>query len=320
MSTGSRSAVPRFPTELAAVWALLAYVTLAVLVTYSRLPAPDLYHVSRDGLGGGASRVLVLLNFPFGLVAIPILVLLLPLLESRAARVAALASIVLSAAVFWPGVVTEADLDARPVNAISALGVLGAAVLTAVAARGRRLTWAGRRRGDWLRIAVAAVALALGLPWIAAGLGFSLTGIPVLGSLFLTSELRLQPDVAGAHPAVHLGHHHGTDGVLLVLCALLLSRLVGAVPGRFLRTGLGAYLALMLCYGAANIANDFWVEQVVKRGWTDWEIPNVTTPSLSTAWALIVVAAALLWVSAWRLGRHGPERAPLHAVRGEAEA
>jgi len=29
---------------------------------------------------------------------------------------------------------------------------------------------------------------------------------------------------------------------------------------------LGAYLALMLCYGAGNVANDFWLEHVLKRG------------------------------------------------------
>jgi len=29
---------------------------------------------------------------------------------------------------------------------------------------------------------------------------------------------------------------------------------------------LGAYLALTLCYGAGNVANDFWLEHVLKRG------------------------------------------------------
>ena len=36
----------------------------------------------------------------------------------------------------------------------------------------------------------------------------------------------------------------------------------------------------MAVYGIANIANDAWFEQVVKRGWTDWAIPNVLRPDL----------------------------------------
>jgi hypothetical protein len=59
-----------------------------------------------------------------------------------------------------------------------------------------------------------------------------------------------------------------------------------------------AYLALMLAYGAAEVANDFWLEQVVKRSWTDWAIPDMTVPRLSVAWGLIVLAAAVLFVAA----------------------
>jgi hypothetical protein len=84
------------------------------------------------------------------------------------------------------------------------------------------------------------------------------------------------------------------DGVLLVGTALVLSRVVPAVGARWLRGVLGAYLAVMLCYGVGNIANDFWLEQVTKRGWTSWEVPDVTTPKATTAWGLIVVAAVVL--------------------------
>ncbi len=60
---------------------------------------------------------------------------------------------------------------------------------------------------------------------------------------------------------VHLGHHEGLDGALLAWDALLLSRR---------RTGTvhSWYLALMLTYGVAVAAQDAWLEQVVKRGWT----------------------------------------------------
>jgi hypothetical protein len=90
------------------------------------------------------------------------------------------------------------------------------------------------------------------------------------------------------------------DGTLLLLTALLLSRVVPTLRRRGLRVTLGAYLALMAAYGIGNIANDAWTEQVVKRGWTGWSIPNVLHPTISIAWGLIVLGAAALYAaSAW---------------------
>jgi len=290
---------------VALVWALFAVVAAEILVTYSRLPAHELYHVSGSGLTGGASRALVFLNFPVALVAIPIVAFVSQRLTGRSAKVVAVIGIVLSAAVFWPGIVKQSNLDARPANAVAAIGVLVAVSLTIVTALGlTRPLRPVRRPGDRLRVVVAAAALALAVPWIGADLGFSFDGVPVLGTLYQTGELRAQPGVTALHPAVHHGHHHGMDGVLLVLGALLLSRLLPAVPRGWLRGLLGAYLALLLCYGAGNIANDFWLEQVVKRGWTAWEIPDVTTPKASVAWGVIVLSAAALWeASVWRTRR-----------------
>ena len=129
--------------------------------------------------------------------------------------------------------------------------------------------------------------------------------MPVLGSLFQTGSYRHQ--VAGMPPfppAVHRGHHHGVDGLLLVLSALLLSRTLGLVRARALREALSAYLALMFCYGVANIANDFWLEQVVKRDWTSRQIPNVLEPRATVAWGVIVLAAAAIWGGGlWRTRR-----------------
>jgi hypothetical protein len=48
-----------FPVEVGAVWVLFSLVAAEILVTYSRLPARELYHVSGSGLTGGASRALV---------------------------------------------------------------------------------------------------------------------------------------------------------------------------------------------------------------------------------------------------------------------
>lgn len=340
MATTNRSRTdssePRFPLEVVGVWGLFAVVAVEILVTYSRLPPEGLYHVSGAGLTGGASRVLVFANWPLALVSIPILAVLAWRLRSGGATIVALAGVVLSAAVFWPGMVKESDLDAKPANAIAGIGVLVALALTVFAARRlARPEWPSRQPGDVLRCVLAVAAVALSVPWIAADNGLSFDGVPVLGVLYQTGELRSQPpylpDVAarpvrnpvpGAaptpddvvlHPAVHHGHHHGMDGALLVFGVLLLSRLVPSFAG-WRRAALGAYLALMLCYGAGEIANDAWLEQIVKRGWTNWTIPNVTTPKVTIAWEVIVLAAAVIWA----FGLWGSHRRP-RSVRREPE-
>jgi hypothetical protein len=284
------------PRELVVVWAVFLVVATEILVTYTRTPPEKLYHVSGEGFFAAAGRVLVFTSFPLALVALPLVLLLVDRLPGRLAEGLAVAGLALSAVVFWPGVVDQADLDAKPVNVLPALGVAIAAVMTiAVASRGGVERWQARLRNDWLRVALAAVPVPLAVPWFLADLGLSLNGVPVLGSIWQTGELRVQPGVVGLHPAVHHGHHHGMDGLLLVWTSLLVSRTLPAVRGRIVRRLAAAFLSLMLAYGIGEIANDFWVEQVVKRGWTDWEIPDVTVPSISVGWLLIVIGAAAVY-------------------------
>jgi hypothetical protein len=313
------------PAEVIAVGLLFAALGVEIFVTYARLPAAELYHVSGSGFAGGASRVLVFLNFPIALVAIPVLLLLAERARDRVSVAIAVVGIVLCLPVFWPGVVDAADLDAKTVNAVAAVGVaITLAMAIAAARRGREhLTWRGR--SDVARIVVAAVVLLLAVPWLAADLGFSFNGVPVLGTLYQSGELRSQPGNPELHRAVHHGHHHGMDGVLLVLSALLLSRVVSSVRSGAVRTAVTAYLSLMLAYGAAEVANDFWLEQVVKRSWTDWAIPDTTVPRLSIAWGVIVLSAAVLFaVAEYRarpprrprsVGALGPSAAPRTAAR-----
>ena len=159
--------------EALAVWAIWGLVLLAIVVTYSRLPPEETYNVSREGIVGGLSRVVVELNFPIALVAIGITLVALSALPA-AAWWAGGPAIALCAVTAWPGVVDQSDLDARWVNAVPAAGVAIAVGLTAVAARrsGRRFT--PRRGLDRARIVLAAVTLVVSIPWIAAILGFYL--------------------------------------------------------------------------------------------------------------------------------------------------
>jgi hypothetical protein len=46
----------------------------------------------------------------------------------------------------------------------------------------------------------------------------------------------------------------------------------------------------MLAYGVANVVNDLWHEQIVKRGWASWDVPEATQPELNLTWAVVLVA------------------------------
>ena len=61
--------------EALATWALWGLITLCVIVTYSRIDPSETYHVSREGIAGGLSRAVTLVNFPFGLVAIALVLI-----------------------------------------------------------------------------------------------------------------------------------------------------------------------------------------------------------------------------------------------------
>jgi hypothetical protein len=144
---------------------------------------------------------------------------------------------------------------------------------------------------------IGAVALLASLPWIAAQLGFHLPG-----DVFMGEELFATRD--GPEAAVHLGEHHGFHGVLLLLSALALSRV--QADGR-LRAWLVAATAALGAYGAVNAVQDFWHEQLVKRGWLDWRIPSALYPGAN---GVTLAMVALAGVAAWLILR---ERAILRA-------
>ena len=268
--------------EILGVWALLAVDAAAIFATYSREPLSELYHVSGTGPAAGAGRVLVFLDFPAALAALPILAFV----TTRATRAVGVLAAVLCAGVFWPGMVSQADLDARWANVIPAAGVLLALALTIRRATRFGVSPAGRHRGDGWRLAAAVVVLVAALPLLAAELGLSVGDMSAWWAPLGQARL---------HPAVHHGHHHGVDGTLLVLTALLLSRPLLQLPRR-LRTAVGLYLGVLVTYGLGNIVNDDWYEQVVKRGWASFSMPSVLLPSPGLAWALILVVGLAVGV------------------------
>lgn len=281
------------------MWALLAADVLAVLATYSLVDPGELYNVSRDGAAGGASRALVQLNFPVALIGLPLTLLALAALPRRAWLVGAPA-LACCAFVAVPGVVDESDLDARPVNLVAATGVALALALTVAAGRRAGTRPAPDDGADRWRLAAGTLAVLLSAPWLTAELGFHLPG-----AIFLTDELYAE---AGRAPtaAVHLGHHHGFAGTLFVVSALLLSRT--APDGSRIRRAYAALVSLALVYGATNLVQDFWHEQIVKREWTAWDIPSVLVPEPSVMWALVLAGTAIVYAVGFARPQTAAER------------
>ena len=229
----------------------------------------------------------MLLSFPISLVAVALTLLALAALSRNAWLVGAPA-IALCAVTAVPGVVRQEDLDARWVNALPAVGVALALGLTVAAALRASISVAPSLPADRLRIALGAAIGILSLPWLSAELGFHLPGDVFLGEEVPAGE---------ALAAVHLGHHHGLDGALLVASALLLSR---RRPSGRSGSFYIAYVSLAFGYGAMNFAQDLWQEQLVKRGWVDWSIPTALEPGPRPVWLAILALAGLAW---WSLAR-----------------
>lgn len=278
--------------EALATWGIWAVLAGVVLLTYSWVPPEETYHVSREGLAGGLSRAVTVANFPIALVAIALTLIATSVLPARAWLVAG-PSIALCATV--PFFNDQDNLDAHWGNALPAAGVLLALALTVAAVPRAGAGFAPSRRWDRWRVVVAVLVGLVSLPWVTAELGFHFPG-----DVFMGEELGLESDGTSI-AAVHLGHHHGTDGALLVLSVLVLSRV--AVPARRHRIAVFASLGALLAYGGMNFLQDAWNEQIVKRGWTDQGIPSVLLPAAEPIWLLLVGLAIVATVVLLREGK-----------------
>lgn len=275
--------------EALATWLAWGATTLATVVTYARVAPEELYHVSGTGVTAGLGRAVVHLNWPIALAAVALTLVAMADLPRGAWWIAG-PSIALCATM--PFVVDQDDLDARWANALPAAGVALALGLTIAATTRAGMSFEPRLPGDPARLVIGAVVIVLSLPWIAAELGFHLPGDVLMGEEpFPTSD-------GGVEAAVHLGEHHGFHGSMLLLTALALSRV--RPSGRGLRGCLLACTAGLAGYGAINLAQDFWHEQLVKRDWVEWRIPSALYPGLEP---VTLATLALAGLAAWLISR-----------------
>jgi hypothetical protein len=292
--------------ELAAVGLLFGAVLIATFVTYARVSHGELYHVSRSGVVGGLSRALMEVNFPDAVIAVPLALIAVDVLRTRGAVILASLAIPLCVVTAWPGVVDQANFDAKLVNMVPATGVVLTLLLVARAVP-RLSNIPERLHGDRLRLGIA-VVLAVGMiPYLFAELGFYGPN-PLLAD----EPTPWDPQIA----AVHLGSHEGMDGALIALAVLALSRLTPSFVGHRLAAATSTLLALLLAWGIANLIQDDWLEQVVKRGWTARRVPSVVHPQLSVAWATIAAVGIAIEVLWFRRERHVGTARPVNAGVG----
>jgi hypothetical protein len=96
-------------------------------------------------------------------------------------------------------------------------------------------------------------------------------------------------------------NHEGIDGVLLAATAFGLRRPLRRMRPLPLRPLLGGYLALIAVYGLAVAADDFWTEQLQRRGAVSHGLPYVLKPGPRPAWAALLAVACVAYVVAFRV-------------------
>jgi hypothetical protein len=288
--------------EAAIVGGICLVVTLAVFITYARFSVEEFYNISKTGWSGAAGQAIVTLNYPVAFIALALLSIAVSSLiavreHPRMIVLAAITAAALCLVAGYPGVVKQSDLDFKPVNLLPAVGVGITTVLVAMAIRQRGFGPAGPwQPSDTVAAVVGALFLFGGLPWVLGVAGFYIESVPLLGRIFMSRGT--ENGVEEIY--VHLGTHHGFSGLLFLISALVLRRVIGLLQPFWLDRALSAYVAFMLAYGIANFIQDGWYEQIVKRGWSSYDIPNTTVPALTPVWGLIVLGAVVFWFVMFR--------------------
>jgi hypothetical protein len=297
--------------ESLVAWAVWGVVAIGVWETYARFPAIELYNVTRTGFAGGAARTLVFLDWPVAIAAVALVVVAadrllagaIPRWGRVATVLASAATIALCVTIALPGVLDQDHLDARAANLPAAAGVLLALLMTLAAVRVRGTgARAPLTRGDRLALAAIPLLVIVAVPWLLAGVGVYTGDVPVLDDIYVSKTVVPEPGEPELR-AVHLGNHEGIDGVLLAGTAFALRRSLRRMRPTVVRPLLGGYLALIAVYGMAVAADDFWIEQLQKRGTVSRALPYVLTPGPRPAWAGLVAVACVAYVVAFRVGK-----------------
>jgi hypothetical protein len=138
--------------------------------------------------------------------------------------------------------------------------------------------------------------LFLALPWIFAQIGLYISDFPLLNLIFWARQSTLQEPELLYPNAVHIGTHHGFEGILIIifmwLTTLLILPLISSLK---IRKFFGFFTGIGFAYGFYNAFEDFLTEQIYKRGLVDFRLPNGTTPGLNLQTFVILIFGTLIY-------------------------
>ncbi|MFX0085176.1 MAG: hypothetical protein ACFFAU_05850 [Candidatus Hodarchaeota archaeon] len=152
-----------------------------------------------------------------------------------------------------------------------------------------------------LEYAIIVLAIFLSLPWIFAQFGFYISDFPILGLIFWARQETVQNPEPNYPNAVHIGTHHGTEGFLILIYLFItIVWILPTIKNRQVKQILGLVSGVGFSYGVYNWLEDLLTEQVYKRGWMNFKLPNGTSPNFSSlesmiVWAWIVFSGVVLF-------------------------
>ena len=298
------------------MWVVIIFYSIPLFVVNAILPSSERYGISEEGFLAGFYRLILWLNFPVAVLSLLCNFIVLDIwLDKRKEEghlrsfyghkiwpVLTVLSSFLCLIVVFPGVLDDKNLQFDLVHLLPATGVLLSligffSVFNLLSDPEKKTSSpfekivGSKQKANWPIGIGLVLALLLSLPWIFADLGIYIGDIPLLGKAWMSREPTPHREWLAA---VHLGHHHGMDGLFLLFFALLIGKDLSDLALSSLRLSLSFCCALLVPYGFWALFSDFWEEQIWKRGVTDLCFDNALTPQVNLYWLGFLVVALLV--------------------------
>jgi len=148
------------------------------------------------------------------------------------------------------------------------------------------------RMNNYTKVIIV-ITLLISMPWIFANSGMFVSDVPVLGNIYLAKQ-----DFNG-HSSVHLGSHHGYKGFTFFLLMILVFTTVKYLYNKKTKIVAGLVCCYLLAWGFYNMFQDFFTEQIFKRGLVNFTFPNATT-YFQISFPLAVISGVLIYTFVWR--------------------
>jgi len=141
--------------------------------------------------------------------------------------------------------------------------------------------------------AILIITFIIGLPWILATTGIFVSDIPLIGNLFMGKQ-----DYKG-YPSVHLGSHHGYTGFVIFSLMILVFTTAKYLYDKRLKIIAGIGASFLFVWGFYNMFQDFFTEQIVKRGLAESGFPSPQA-YIESLLPIYIVGTVIIYIFVWR--------------------